>query len=105
MLVNNFVEIWITKYCLKYIWYINIYYIHYKICTEENNIKWLCLIYCDASEIPEQTIKNIGKMLLVIDLAEYILKYHLEEPKNLGMQVFLFVFFFFNFAIWTCCME
>ena len=34
-----------------------------------------------AFEIPERTIKNIGKMLLVIDLAEYILKYHLEEPK------------------------
>ena len=28
--------------------------------------------YCDASEIPKWTIKNIGKMLLVIDLVEYI---------------------------------
>ena len=41
--------------------------------------------YCDASKIPEWTIKNIGKMLLVIDLAEYILKYHLEEPIYLCM--------------------
>ena len=38
-----------------------------------------------TSEIPERTIKYIGKMLLVIDLAEYILKYHLEEPKYLNM--------------------
>ena len=28
---------------------------------------------------------NVGKMLLVIDLAEYNLKYHLEELKYLCM--------------------
>ena len=31
------------------------------------------------------TVKNIGTMLLVIDLAECILKDHLEEPKYLCM--------------------
>ena len=45
----------------------------------------MIMTYCDTSEIPEWTIKNIGKMLLVIDLAEYILKYHLEESKYLCM--------------------
>ena len=46
---------------------------------------YACLIYSDASKIPEQTIKNIGKKLLVFDLVEYILKYHLEEPKFICM--------------------
>ena len=30
----------------------------------------------------ERTIKNKGKKLLVIELAECILKYHLEEPNT-----------------------